>query len=78
MCHYPIHGIRFFRGDDFLFGTSICWVCDNYYVEYPDDFESATWEGGLSKEFEKFLTTVMPIPEAELKRFKAAYPDAKK
>ena len=31
-CHYPIHGIRFLGGGSVLFETSLCWVCNNYYL----------------------------------------------
>ena len=31
-CHYPIHGLRFLGGGSVLFETSLCWVCNNYYV----------------------------------------------
>jgi hypothetical protein len=31
-CHYPIHGLRFIGGGSVLYETSLCWVCNNYYV----------------------------------------------
>jgi hypothetical protein len=29
--------------------TSLCWKCGNYYLQYPDEFESASWVGFSSK-----------------------------
>ena len=73
MCHFPIHGIRLFRGEDIIFKTSICWKCSNYYLEYPDDFRTASWVGFMGKQLREFLFKELPIPQAELDRFDAKY-----
>lgn len=74
MCHYPIHGIRLFNKEGgVLFETSICWKCSNYYIEYPDDFETATWVGFQGKPLKKILDQVMPIPQSEIDRFNKKY-----
>jgi hypothetical protein len=31
-CHYPIHGLRLINGGSVLYETSLCWLCNNYYV----------------------------------------------
>ena len=31
-CHVPAYGLRFYRGDDLLFETSVCWKCRNFYL----------------------------------------------
>lgn len=36
MCHYPIHGIRWWAGDQMIFQTSLCWMSGNYHFSYPD------------------------------------------
>jgi hypothetical protein len=61
------------KDDDFLFRTSLCWACSNYYVEYPDD-ERATWVGMDDRELETLVTRLMPIPADEVERFKKAVP----
>ena len=73
MCHFPIHGIRFYSDEDILFETSLCWNCGNYFVEYPDDFRTATWVGFNSRELKALLYRFLPIPEQELKRFDKKY-----
>jgi hypothetical protein len=78
-CHFPIHGVRFHKDDDYLFGTSICWACSNYYIQYPDDpDDSATWVGLSDEGLETFLKRQMPVPESELKRFKEQHPELAK
>jgi len=70
-CHFPIHGIRLFRGEEVIFQTSICWKCINYYIEYPDDFETASWVGFEGKLIREFLMSEMPIPKSEVERFES-------
>ncbi len=67
-CHLPVHGLRVFEGDAIIFESSFCYLCQNFYVQYPAD---AKWFGMSSKEFEAMMKRLMPIPEAELERFKA-------
>ena len=69
-CHLPIHGIRLFAEGQLVFETSICWMCGNYYLSYPDDDGfSASWVGFNDKKLKAFLDKVMPIPQSELDRF---------
>lgn len=71
-CHYPIHGIRIYAADEcLLFETSICWQCNNYYFNYDGESE---WIG-ISEDVDdlkQLLDDSMPIPAAELQRFKAS------
>jgi len=71
-CHFPIHGVRFYRGNLVLFETSLCWKCSNYYVCYPDD-EKGSWTGISSQTLKEFLLKQLPIPDAEKTRFDAKY-----
>jgi hypothetical protein len=66
-CHYPIHGIRLYRGDEMLFETSFCYFCHNFYVSLPDG--QASWVGLEGDQLQTLLTSLMPIPESESKRF---------
>jgi hypothetical protein len=77
-CHFPIHAVRLFRGKEIIFETSFCWVCHNYFVGYPDDFEGATWVGLFKTNIEAFLLKEMPIPQTEIDRFDATYGDKDK
>ncbi len=73
LCHFPIHGIRLFRGEKLIFETSLCWHCSNYFIRYPDDFDEASWVGFASDDLEKFLKKELPIPQSEIDRFNAKY-----
>lgn len=35
-CHTPPYGIRFYRGNDILLETTICWECHNFYMPTID------------------------------------------
>jgi len=68
LCHFPIHGIRIYAGDQLLFETSICWECGNYYFTY----EGYSQWLGLTEDvldLRKLLDESMPIPKSELQRF---------
>ena len=77
-CHYPVHGLRFYQGGSLLYYTSCCWVCGNFFVSYPDASDGAQWLGFPKDDLEKWINKLLPIPEEELKRFKAKYPDESK
>jgi hypothetical protein len=32
LCHYPAYGLRFFKGGDMIFETSVCWLCSNFSI----------------------------------------------
>jgi hypothetical protein len=73
-CHFPIHGLRFFKGKELIYYTSLCWVCANFYIAYPDQIVTASWVGFADDALEKWINKLLPIPESELKRFKEKYP----
>lgn len=69
-CHYPIHGVRFLRGEEVVFESSFCWKCSNYYLTFPNNVEGgASWCGIDSDGIQKFLEAQLPIPQSELDRF---------
>ena len=35
-CHTPPYGIRFYRGNELLLETTICWECHNFYMPTID------------------------------------------
>ena len=43
LCHEPPYGVRFYRGDELVFETSICWSCTNFFVRQRDG--SYDWYG---------------------------------
>lgn len=77
LCHFPIHGIRFLKGENVLYQTSLCWHCSNFFVEYPDD-ANASWLGIGSKSLMELLFKEMPIPQSEIDRFEKEFPSKKK
>lgn len=73
MCHFPIHGIRVWAGERLVLETSFCWLCENFALEYPDFTER--WVGIQGTDLKKIINKLMPIPQAELDRFRKKYPD---
>ena len=67
LCHYPIHGIRVWKGEEILLQSSICWHCGNFTVDYPDGASFATI---TVPELKSVCDELVPIPEREIKRFK--------
>lgn len=35
-CHAPVYGIRFYRNDELLYETTVCWRCHNFYIPEYD------------------------------------------
>lgn len=73
-CHFPIHGIRIFKGNDVIFETTFCWVCGNFPFRYPSNLEYQN----VTVQLETLFNSLLPIPQTELDRFKKKYPGAAK
>jgi len=73
MCHFPIHGLRIWAGDRLVLETSFCWLCGNFALEYPDFTER--WVGIQGTKLKEVINKLLPIPQAELDRFKKRYPE---
>lgn len=72
-CHFPIHGIKFYKDDHLLYQGSFCWVCKNLSISYPI---GAGWLD-INDEMQQFFNKHLPIPKSELERFYKKYPGAK-
>ena len=72
-CHFPIHGIRIYAGEDLLHEGTFCWVCGNFAFSYP---QGSGWLD-TNAELKKIFTKLIPIPQSELDRFHKKYPGAK-
>lgn len=62
LCHEPAYGLRFFRGDDLLFETTVCWKCQNFYLpRYDSDERRFThgWYGFADDENAKALLALL-------------------
>lgn len=35
-CHFPPYGLRFYQKDAIILEASICWECNNIWIELPD------------------------------------------
>ena len=53
-CHFPVYGLRFYRNDQLLFETSVCWKCSNFYLPNSepeksdlDDFANTAYPAEL-------------------------------
>ncbi|MEM7147952.1 MAG: hypothetical protein AAF591_22805 [Verrucomicrobiota bacterium] len=72
LCHYPIHGIRIYRGGELLHEGTFCWVCGNFGFSYP---QGSTWLD-TNAELKNVFMTLLPIPDAERERFRKKYAGA--
>lgn len=43
LCHHPVFAVEFFEGKKRVFRTSLCWQCNNFYIELLPG--TATWYG---------------------------------
>ncbi len=73
LCHFPIHGIRIYAGEDLLHEGTFCWVCKNFAFSYP---QGSGWLD-TDAELKNIFTKLIPIPQSELDRFHKKYPGAK-
>ena len=72
-CHFPIHGIRIYAGEDLLHEGTFCWVCGNFAFSYPG---GAGWLD-TNAQLKKIFAEIIPIPQSELDRFHKKYPGTK-
>ena len=72
-CHYPIHGVRVYAGEELLHEGTFCWVCGNFSFSYP---QGSSWLD-TSADLKAIFTSILPVPQAELDRFHEKYPGAK-
>jgi hypothetical protein len=72
-CHFPIHGVRIYSGDELLHEGTFCWVCGNFGFSYP---QGSGWLD-TNADLKEIFTILMPIPQSELDRFHKKYPSAK-
>jgi len=75
LCHFPIHGVRVWEGEELIFETSFCWMCENFSLRYPDFREK--WVGIEGTRLKNIIKDLMPIPAAEIERFKKQYKGVK-
>lgn len=73
LCHFPIHGVRIYAGEELLHEGTFCWVCGNFSFSYPQGSGWLDTNADLKGIFE----TVIPVPQSELDRFYTKYPEAK-
>ncbi|PHQ33082.1 hypothetical protein CEE69_22880 [Rhodopirellula bahusiensis] len=74
-CHYPAYGLRFYRDDQILFETSVCWQCQNFYLPSYDEKKGRFtygWYGFANDEKAKRLLTLLrrhlPHPKLNVDR----------
>ncbi len=73
LCHFPIHGIRVYHGEQLLHEGTFCWLCGNFSFSYPTESDLLD----TSEELERIFMALLPIPQQELDRFYQKYPQAK-
>ena len=78
-CHYAIHGLRVYSGNDLLFEGSFCWACNNMCYSTIGDTEKHMMAFSEDvKDLKALLNEFMPIPAAEKKQSKDATAPAQK
>ncbi len=70
-CHFAIHGISFTKGKEEVFRTTVCWLCNNYYIAMKDGPQSGLQDVGLPSddvtyELFKAFKQRLPIPKTLL------------
>ena len=68
MCHDPVYGFRFYKGDQLVQETAICWHCSNFQIDdpivggvtYGFDAESESGQQLL-----EFCDQLLPCPKSE-------------
>ncbi len=43
MCHFPVYGFQFYKKDKLILETSLCWVCENFYID--TNYFGSNWMG---------------------------------
>lgn len=71
-CHFPIHAIKAYTGEQLILESTFCWVCGNFGFDYPD---GAEWLD-ITKEMEIIFQKLLPTPESEIQRFREKYPSS--
>lgn len=72
-CHYPIHGIRIYKGEEILHEGTFCWVCGNFSITYP---VGSAWLD-TTLELKTLFNKILPIPKSEIERFHKKHPSTK-
>jgi hypothetical protein len=70
-CHYPVHGIRIYSGQNLLLETSFCWQCSNYQFSTTGGESSWVTMGRDADDLKALLQNFMPIPPEQQQRFEA-------
>ncbi len=65
-CHFPIYGLRFYKGEELKFETSVCFKCSNFY--FPREGGGSSWHGfrkkdAAGKDLIDSLSKIIPRPE---------------
>jgi hypothetical protein len=76
LCHYPIHGLRFFCHETVLSETSLCWVCNNYSAGTEQRYLWLGLPGGYPQGpptpscagLRQLLEALLPIPESLVRK----------
>lgn len=68
-CHFPVHGLRVWIGEEVAFQTSICWYCCSFGMDYGKGPVWVNHTPGF-KDLKPVLLRLIPIPEDEVTRFK--------
>jgi|TARA_B100001093_G_C26344021_1_gene807299 hypothetical protein len=62
-CHYPIVGFKFYHDDKILLQTSICFYCNNYYID--KEWKQLTANEHNIKLLKESILKLMNIPDLE-------------
>lgn len=63
LCHEPVYGFQFYTKDKLIFETSLCWACENFYVDTR--FFGSNWIGfdsgsDISRALLQFCDELLP------------------
>jgi hypothetical protein len=61
LCHGPIYGLRFYKNDQLIFETSMCWHCSNFYIDR--EFWGFDANDANGKALLALLQKLLPLPK---------------
>lgn len=61
LCHGPIYGLRFYKKNQLIFETSMCWHCSNFYIDR--EFWGFDAYDANGKALLALLQKLLPLPK---------------
>jgi len=73
LCHFPLYGFQFYKRNKLIFETSVCWACENFYVDtwfFGSNWISFDSTSQPSRELFEFCDALLPYDRNYIERIK--------